>query len=221
MSERASHPTLIVNPKSGGGKALRYDLLGRCRALGIEAVLMKRGDRVSTLALDAVRAGADVIGMAGGDGSQGEAAAVAAAHDIPYVCVPAGTRNHFALDIGMDRSDVPGALAAFTGPEERRIDLARVNGRIFVNNASMGLYGRVVQSKAYRDAKLRTVVEMLPQLIGPKAEAVDLEVRDPAGALYSTVQVLLVSNNRYELNPRGRQGTRGADVSPPRWWGLG
>lgn len=204
-----AHPTLIVNPKAGGGKALRYDLVARCLALGIEAVLMKRGDRVSTLAIAAVRDGADVIGMAGGDGSQGEAAAVAAAHDVSYVCVPAGTRNHFALDIGLDPSDVPGALAAFTGGEERRIDLARVNGRIFVNNASMGLYGRVVQSKEYRDAKLRTVVEMLPELIGPRSEAFDLELRDPDGAVYSTVQVLLVSNNRYELDPRERQGTRG------------
>ncbi len=101
-----------------------------------------------------IEGGADVIGMAGGDGSQGAVAAVAAEHDIPYVCVPAGTRNHFAIDIGVARDDVVGALDVFVDGTERRIDLARVNGRIFVNNASMGLYGAIVQSPAYREREV-------------------------------------------------------------------
>ncbi len=98
-------PALFVNPRSGGGKAQRYDLVARCRASGIEPVVMKEGDDLASLATTAVSSGADVIGMAGGDGSQAIVAGVASELDIPYVCIPAGTRNHFALDIGVDRED--------------------------------------------------------------------------------------------------------------------
>jgi diacylglycerol kinase family enzyme len=92
----ARQPVLIVNLRSGGGKAARFDLLGQCRARGIEPIVFERGDDLTTLATAAVRAGADAIGMAGGDGSQGAVAAVAAEHGLPYVCIPAATRNHFA-----------------------------------------------------------------------------------------------------------------------------
>jgi len=194
---------------SGGGKAKGYDLVGQCHARGIEPVVLKAGDDISMLAATAVSQGADIIGAAGGDGSQAAVAAVAAEHDIPYVCVPSGTRNHFALDIGIDRNDVVGALDAFLDTPERRIDLARVNGRVFVNNASMGLYGRVVQSEEYRDAKLRTVVEMLPDLLGPGAEPSDLSFTAPDGSEFKSAHLVLVSNNRYELDPLGSRGTRG------------
>jgi len=208
-NSRPVHPVLFVNPRSGGGKAQRYDLVARCRARGIEPVVMKEGDDLASLAAAAVSSGADVIGMAGGDGSQAIVAGVASRHDIPYVCIPAGTRNHFALDIGVDREDVIGALDAFHHGSERRIDLAQVNGRVFVNNASIGLYGKVVQSPEYRDAKLRTVIEMLPDLVGPGAVPFDLCFSDPDGGEYESAQLVLVSNNRYQLDPLGAQGTRG------------
>src|SRR4029450_4548924 len=160
-------PVLIVNPTSGGGTASRYDLVGQCRARGIEPVVFERGDDLSAVAAAAIEGGGGGIGLAGGDGSQAAVAAIAAEHDVPYVCVPAGTRNHFAIDIGGARGRGGGARGAFVHGAERRIDLARVNGRIFVNIASLGLYGAIVQSPAYRDAKMRTVIEMLPDLLGP------------------------------------------------------
>ena len=208
-STRRVHPVLIVNPRSGGGKAQRYGLVARCRGRGIEPVVMTEGDDLASLAAAALSAGADMIGMAGGDGSQAIVAAVASRHDIPHVCIPAGTRNHFALDIGVDREDVIGALDAFHHGSERRIDLAQVNGRVFVNNASIGFYGKVVQSPEYRDAKLRTVIEMLPDLLGPRAEPFDLRFSDPGGTEYERTELVLVSNNPYQLDPLGAQGTRG------------
>ena len=90
---------LIVNPRSGGGKAVRFDLVAQCRTRRIEPILFEPGDDLTTVATAAVQAGAEVLGMAGGDGSQAAVAAVAVEHDLPYVCVPAGTRNHFALDL--------------------------------------------------------------------------------------------------------------------------
>ena len=209
MSTTPVHPVLLINPRSGGGKAQRFDLVTQCRTRGIEPVVMKEGGDLASLAAAAVSAGADVIGMAGGDGSQAIVASVASGHDLPYVCIPSGTRNHFALDIGVDRDDVIGALDAFHHGFERPIDLGQVNGRVFVNNASIGLYGEIVQSPEYRDAKLRTVIEMLPEFIGPGGAPFDLRFAEPSGATYDSAQVVLVSNNRYQLDPLGLQGTRG------------
>ena len=199
----AEHPVLIMNPRSGGGKAERFQLATECRRRGIEPVLLEPGDDLRELAEDAVRRGADVLGMAGGDGSQALVASVAARAGLGYVCVPAGTRNHFALDLGLDRSDVVGALDAYADGLERSIDLAEVNGRTFVNNASLGLYAQVVQAPEYRDAKLRTAAAMLPDLLGPEAQRLDLCFTGSDGAEHHTAHLILVSNNPYQLVPTG------------------
>ena len=209
MTAGPAQPVLLVNPRSGGGKAARFDLVAQCRARGIEAIMFEPGDDLTMLATAAVRDGADALGMAGGDGSQAAVAAVAAEHGLPYVCIPAGTRNHFALDLGIDATDVAGALDAFLDGQERRIDLGRVNGRLFVNNVAMGVYGAIVQSPAYRDHKMRTVIDMLPELVGPGAQPYDLRFNGPDGRAHDSATVLLVSNNRYRVDPRPQRGTRG------------
>ena len=204
----AGSGALIINLKSGGGKAERFDLAGEARRRGIEPIVLEQGDDLLELAESAIARGAEVIGMAGGDGSQALVATVAARRDVAHVCIPAGTRNHFALDLGLDRDDVVGALDAFTDGVERRIDLARVNDRVFVNNASLGVYAKVVQSEAYRDAKLGTWTDMLPELLGPDAEAIDLEFTTPDGTDYDDAPLVLVSNNPYELTHLSGAGTR-------------
>jgi len=205
---RPRHPVLIMNLKSGGGKAVRFRLEDECQERGIEPIVLQPGDDLLQLAEDAIARGADVIGMAGGDGSQALVATVAAAHQIPHVVIPAGTRNHFALDLGLDRDDVVGALDAFADGVERRIDLAQVNGRVFVNNASLGLYAKIVQSPEYRDAKIKTAADMLPSLIGPDATPLDLRFTGPDGTEYPTANLILVSNDPYQLDHIGGRGTR-------------
>ena len=205
---RARSGVLLINPKSGGGKAERFDLPGEARKRGIRAVVLERGDDLLELAEQALSDGADVIGMAGGDGSQALVATVAMRHNVPHVCIPAGTRNHFALDLGLDRDDVIGALDAFTDGVERRIDLARVNDHVFVNNASLGVYAEVVQSDAYRDAKVETWTKMLPELLGPGAPPIDLEFDGPDGTELSDAPLVLVSNNPYQLTSLAGAGTR-------------
>jgi diacylglycerol kinase family enzyme len=204
---RPGRPVLVMNLKSGDGKAERFRLAEECERRGIEPVVLRPEDDLLQLAEDAVARGADVIGMAGGDGSQALVATVASRRGIPHVCVPAGTRNHFALDLGLDRDDVVGALDAFTDGVDRQVDLASVNGRIFVNNASLGLYAKVIQSPEYRDAKLSTAAAVLPDVLGPDAEPLDLRFRGPDGD-QPTAHLILVSNDPYQLDSIGGMGTR-------------
>lgn len=204
----ASSAALIINLKAGGGKAQRFHLVGEARRRGVKPIVLQAGDDLLQLAEEALVRGADVLGMAGGDGSQALVATVAARHDVPHVCIPAGTRNHFALDLGLDRDDVLGALDAFTDGVERRIDLAKVNDRVFVNNASLGVYAKVVQSEAYRDAKLDTWTRMLPDLLGQGAKPIDLQFTTPDGSSCEDAPLLLVSNNAYELTHLAGAGTR-------------
>lgn len=199
----ARKPVLLVNPLSGDGKAARLDLAARARALGVECHEFGPGHDVRGLAEEVIRAGADVIGVAGGDGSQAIVADVASAHDVAMVVIPSGTRNHFAMDLGLDRRDPVAGLPAFGPARERRVDLARVNGIAFLNNVSMGLYGEVVQRATYRERKLETAMDELPTLLQRPA---DLRFQGPDGAAHSTVQVVLVSNNPYLLDVRGAGG---------------
>lgn len=200
----ATRPVLFMNPKSGGGKVERFRLVEEAGRRGIEAIVLSPGDDVVQLARDAVARGADVIGMAGGDGSQAPVAGVAMQHDVAYVCVPAGTRNHLAMDLGLDRNDVAGALDAFSDAVERRIDLGMVGDRMFVNNATMGLYAKIVQASDYKNHKVGTALEMLPRMLGPEAVPFDLQFTGPDGDEAPSTHLILVSNNRYAL--RGLEG---------------
>ena len=199
---------LFYNPKSGGGKAERFHVADEARARGVEPVELHLGDDLGTLVRDAIENGADALGVAGGDGTQAIVAAIAAERGLPYVCVPAGTRNHFALDLGVDRDDVVGALDAFTKGGERVVDLAEVNGRVFVNNVSLGVYAEAVQSAGYRDAKLRTLADTVPTVLGPGGEGLDLRWTGADGREHKTGAVVLISNDPYRLGHVLGSGTR-------------
>ena len=201
-------PVLFYNPKSGGGKAERFELADEARARGIEPIELGPPWDLERLVRDAVAGGADGLAMAGGDGSQAIVAAIAAELDLPYACIPAGTRNHFALDLGVDRDDVVGALDAFVDGGERRVDLAEVNGRVFVNNVSLGLYADAVQREGYRDAKLRTILDTVPEVLGPEGTGLDLRWTGPGGHEHRSGAAILVSNNRYRLGRAVGSGTR-------------
>ncbi|HEX2375598.1 MAG TPA: diacylglycerol kinase family protein [Actinomycetota bacterium] len=204
----AAHPVLLMNPKSGGGKVDRFHLVEEATRRGIEPIVLEPGDDLVQLAEQAVAAGADVVGMAGGDGSQALVASVAARHQLGFVCVPAGTRNHLAMDLGLDREDVVGALDGFGEAVERRIDLGLAGEQVFVNNATMGLYAKIVQSPAYRDRKVGTSLELLPDMLGPNATPFDLRFTDPDGTEHASAHLILVSNDRYDLGRGEGFGSR-------------
>ncbi|WP_338930574.1 diacylglycerol kinase family protein [Streptomyces netropsis] len=214
---RAARPFLIMNPRSGGGKVEKFHLAERARALGAEVVVLDpdRWQDVAELARQAVQGGADLLGVAGGDGTQASVAAVAAEHDIPFMVISAGTRNHFAMDLGLDRQDPSRCLESLTDAVELRVDLGYLHagepadrgaGQVFINNASFGVYAEVVQSPAYRDDKARTILEMLPDLLTRHSGA-RLSVRAGSSTMDGT-QAVLVSNNPYERGDSAGLGRR-------------
>jgi diacylglycerol kinase family enzyme len=207
-ADPSQRPVLFLNPRSGGGKATRAGLAEQARERGIDAIVLRQDDDLAALVADAVAHGADALGAAGGDGSLAVVATAALAHDLPFVCVPAGTRNHFALDVGVDRGDLVGSLDAFTDGVERRIDVAAVNGRLFLNNVSLGIYGDAVRQSAYRDAKARTLAQTAAQVLGPSAPTAGLELADDRGRAHRDPAVVLVSNNPYSFDPPRAPGTR-------------
>jgi diacylglycerol kinase family enzyme len=184
---------LIVNPGSGTASPAADELLAAAEERGIETHVLGGDDDLEQLARDAE---ADVLGMAGGDGSLAPVASIAIERDLPFVCIPYGTRNHFARDLGLDRDDPLAALAAFDG-EERRVDVGRVGDRLFLNNVSLGLYALLVhrreRHRRRRDAlaRLRALLLVAREHRGKDQFVVDGEL--------VAARVVLVACNAYSL----------------------
>jgi diacylglycerol kinase family enzyme len=213
IPERATppprHPFLIMNPRSGGGKVARFELDSKAAALGADVALIEGPGPVDVAAMAraAVDAGADLLGVAGGDGTQALVAGIASEHGLPFLVISAGTRNHFAMDLGLDRDHPDRGLDALSDGVELELDLGVIGGRTFVNNASFGAYAEIVQSPAYRDNKRGTTLQMLPDLLtsrgGPR-----LRVTIDGSETIENPGAVLISNNPYETSVPGEMGKR-------------
>jgi diacylglycerol kinase family enzyme len=204
----ARHPYLIMNPKSGGGKVEKFDLKRKAESLGAEVFVLGESGPVDVAAVarQAVANGADLLGVAGGDGTQALVAGVAAEHGLPFVVISAGTRNHFALDLGLNREDPAACLGALADGVELRVDLGLINGQPFVNNASFGAYAEIVQSPAYRGDKVGTTLDLLPDVLqGHRGARLAAQVD---GTQIDAPQALLVANNPYGTDDIAGLGRR-------------
>ncbi len=186
---------LFVNPGSGKGGPTVEELTAAARELGVQVHVLEEDDDLVDLAREA---DAEVVGMAGGDGSLGAVAQVAVERDLPFVCIPWGTRNHFANDVGLDTDDPLASLTAFRDGVERRVDLGRVGDQIFLNNVSLGVYARLVQRRERRRQRGETFAQL-------RALAISLKDRRRSERFVVDGQplrasVVLVANNEYRLD---------------------
>ena len=186
---------VVCQPEIWRGKAARAEVAERARERGIETVIFAPGQSLEALVGKPWPMVRTRWGLPVATGRRRSWPQRPSAHGLPFVCVPAGTRNHFALDLGVDPHDVLGALDAFTDGIERLIDVADVNGRVFLNNVSLGIYGDAVRSPAYRDAKMRTLLETAEKVLGPRAEVPALRLVDDVGREHQHLALVLVSNN--------------------------
>ncbi|MDX6436328.1 MAG: hypothetical protein QOK34_1162, partial [Gaiellaceae bacterium] len=183
---------LLINPRSGKGSPSAEELAAEAERLGVAAHLLREGEDLAELA----RSADDVaLGMAGGDGSLAAVAEIALERDLPFVCVPFGTRNHFARDLGLDRGNPIAALRAFGG-QERRIDVGRAGGRLFLNNVSLGVYARLVHRRESHRRRRNAFARV-------RAWAILVTHRHPLGITVDgqllESRLVLVANNAYEL----------------------
>jgi len=189
-----THAFLVINPSSGDDSPSADELAEAARGRGIETHLLRKGEDPG----DVARAsGAEILGMAGGDGSLAAVAAAALDTDAAFVCVPFGTRNHFARDVGLDRDDAVAALAAFDEGVERRVDVGRVNGRLFLNNISLGAYAGLVHRREHHRRRGEALARARGLLSVAKHRH-RLHVRVNGEELVA--RVLLIGNNRYDVS---------------------
>lgn len=186
---------LVVNPRSGTGRPTVDDLASAARSLGVHVHVLAPGDDLQEVVR---RADADVLGIAGGDGSLGAVAEVAIERDLPFVCVPWGTRNHFAGDVGLDGTDPLAALGAFAGGSELRVDVGRVGGRVFLNNVSLGLYARLVHRRERRRRRGDAFARLRALLISLRDHRRSERFLVDGRPLRASV--VLVANNEYGLD---------------------
>jgi diacylglycerol kinase family enzyme len=185
---------LFVNPKASSRSPSPDEVAHAARARAIDVHVFQPGVDLGDVAR---AAGATAIGVAGGDGSLAPVAAAALERGVPFVCVPYGTRNHFARDLGLRRHDPLDALAAFVDRRERRIDVGRAGDRLFLNNVSLGVYaGLVHRRERHRRrgealARARALLKVTRHRGGLRARANG----EPIAARF-----LLVGNNHYELD---------------------
>ena len=183
---------LLVNPRSGDARPRPDELADAAADRGIAVHILRQGEDPAELAR---RVDADAIAIAGGDGSLAPVAAVALERNLPFVCVPFGTRNHFARDLGLVRDDPVGALDSFSG-RERRIDVGRAGDRLFLNNVSLGLYARLVHRREHHRRRLDALA---------LARAFAILLRERKRFVLTVdgrpieAPVVLVANNAYRL----------------------
>ena len=191
------HPVLIINPHSGSGKAAKIGLVASAEILGIETVVRQKGEKLGKLAKTAVDNGCDHLIISGGDGSLARIAKVAIERDVPFSCVPCGTRNHFAMDLGLDRDDPTKALEAAFGGVEVKVDVGRIGGKLFLNNVSFGVYANAIAETGYREHRAESMVEAVEQdAVDPDSQ---FSVEDPDGVVHDDISVLMASNNPYRF----------------------
>jgi diacylglycerol kinase family enzyme len=205
----SSSAHLIVNPAAGSAATLMESLTRAARERGIRVRVLEPGEDARLAALAAAEDGAESLAVAGGDGSVAAVAGVAAERDLPLVVVPTGTLNHFARDLGLDLAHPLGALDAFyAGHEERRVDLGRIKGHLFINNVSLGLYARMLGDPGYRQDKLRVAQrKLLAALSDPELRRA-LRITPPDEAPLESIVAMVVSNNPYEFARWDRLGQR-------------
>jgi diacylglycerol kinase family enzyme len=189
---------LAINPNSGpDGDAT--PVIAAAHQLGVQVLELDPEQDIAKQFADALPDDLAVLGIAGGDGSLGLVAGICLERDIPFVCIPFGTRNHFARDLGLDRKDPVGAVAAFAADHvERVIDVGDLDGRTFLNNVTFGVYAEAIDDDDYRDAKIRTTWRVATATLRGEHEGDHFYLTDPGGNVHDTPFIALIANNGYD-----------------------
>ena len=195
---------VIVNARSGTHDAARTATLDRLfRAAGIRARIVEAHERggIETLAAKLLAEGITVLAAAGGDGTVGTVAGLAAARGATLAVIPCGTLNHFARDMRIPL-DLTAAVEVVRAGQTACLDMGEVNGQFFVNNSSLGIYPLFVRER--RRQTLRRVGRLVSVLkaalrIARRFPLLEVRLTTPMGTFTRATPFVFVGNNIYDL----------------------
>ncbi len=199
--------TIAVVLNAGSGRGGGDEAAPRLReifaAAGCPAtvVLAHGGRRIRAAAEAAVREGCDALVAGGGDGTVGLIAGIAVREGLPFGVIPIGTLNHFAKDVGIPLA-LDDAAAAIIGGSLRAVDVAEVNGRIFLNNSSLGVYPRLVRLRErYQKRGMAKWIAAFWAMLAVLRRRPFMAVRVVAEgeAIVRRTPFVLVANNAYRM----------------------
>jgi len=196
---------VIINASSGAGDSanVQQDLARAFKAAGVEAQisLARNGAEVIKLAQRAVRSDAETIVAGGGDGTISSVAAAVIESGKALGVLPFGTMNHFAKDLHIPL-DLEGAVETIVAGHEATVDVGEVNGHIFINNSSLGLYPRIVREREKQQrlgwGKWPAYIWAALAVLG-RYPFLDIRVSVDGKELRSRTPFVFIGNNEYEM----------------------
>jgi YegS/Rv2252/BmrU family lipid kinase len=195
---------VILNAASGTGAASRgvSDIAQRLARAGRDGTIttVRGGRALRRAAQSALEAGCDALVAGGGDGTVSALASVTVGSEVPLGVLPLGTLNHFARDVGIPL-DLEEALDVILAGRTRSVDVGEVNGRIFINNASLGVYPRIVQLRErYREKGLGKWFAALwaGLAVLRRRPFMTVRIRTAEEDIVRRTPTVLVGNNPYE-----------------------
>jgi diacylglycerol kinase family enzyme len=196
---------VVLNPGSGAGAsdATGREIVDQLARHGRAATLFTVSERspVAAEASAAIEGGCRLVVAAGGDGTVNAVASVVLPRGVPLGVLPLGTLNHFAKDLGIPL-DLPDAVRVLATGAVRRVDVGEVNGRLFLNNSSLGVYPRVVELRnRYRETGLGKWIAALWATLAVlrRRPFLDVRIRASGDAVARRTPFVLVANNRYRM----------------------
>jgi diacylglycerol kinase family enzyme len=205
----AESVSVLLNASAGAaGRAgddeqpARAEVRDAFAAAGLNiSIAVGSGDTLTALARRAVARGVRLVVAGGGDGTIGSVALALANTDATLGILPLGTLNHFAKDLGIPLG-VPDAVRVIAAGHVARVDVGEVNGRVFINNSSLGLYPSVVYQREKRQAQGRgkwMAFALATARVWRLYRRVRVVVHTDAGSRVVRTPFVFVGNNEYQL----------------------
>ena len=206
MASPKKYIAVVLNPASGGGG--HTDIAGRvtelfaARGLAAEITLAGEGVSVPDVARTAAESGASAVVAAGGDGTVNAVASALVGGQVPLGILPAGTLNHFAKDMGLPLG-LEGAVGVIANGKVKVVDVGEVNGRIFLNNSSIGVYPRIVELRDhYREKGVgKWIAAAWASLaVLRRRPFLGVRIESPKGVIVQRTPFVFVGNNEYHMS---------------------
>ncbi len=195
---------IVYNPKSGSNKVGKRQISSLFSGLKVTIDYFSITKDLDALDRKLKKDKYAALVAVGGDGTVNACANYAAKHNVTLGVLPAGTLNHFAKDAGIPQ-DLQAAARVIVAGKTKKIDYAAVEDRVFVNNASIGIYPTIVIKRQKLQSKIgkwpAAIIVIIMSLFSHTSK--HLTVETPHGSFNYKTSLLFVGNNSYQFDKIG------------------